>query len=309
MNKINLDLEKQKIDYKWNAATIINSLFIIVYILVYFCLEDKFEYEDSDYNQVFSEEISISTVRELKGNINELVNKNKILKEKIDELIKDKKELQDKILVINRNKDSSTKKNLGKNCENIITTENENASFIKEKEILEKKIFDINKEKDILKNEKVNLEKKIIKIRNEKNYFLKEKDNLEKKIIDITNERDNFKKVIDDISKEKENSKKDSAESINGRVKYTILPIKPGDIIMSINFVSIGVQDINNFSLVCKNTDLFITEEERLYENFPKYKKEHTYFEVNAKKIKRFQTLDVNGIKNNDVIYMFVIEQ
>jgi len=144
---------------------------------------------------------------------------------------------------------------------------------LKKKKFLEKKIFDINKEKDILKNEKVNLEKKIIKIRNEKNYFLKEKDNLEKKIIDITNERDNFKKVIDDISKEKENSKKDSAESINGRVKYTILAIKPGDIIMSINFVSIGVQDINNFSLVCKNTDLFITEEERLYENFPKYKK------------------------------------
>lgn len=134
--------------------------FFIVYILVYFCLEDKFEYEDSDYNQVFSEEISISTVRELKGNINELVNKNKILKEKIDELIKDKIEPQDKILVINSNKDSSTKKNLG---ENIITTENENAFFIKEKEILEKKIFDINKEKDILKNEKVNLEKKLLK--------------------------------------------------------------------------------------------------------------------------------------------------
>ena len=160
MNKINFDLEKQKIDYKWNAATIINSLFIIVYVLVYFCLEDKFEYEDSDHNQVFSEEISISTVRELKGNINELVNKNKILKEKIDELIKDKIEPQDKILVINSNKDSSTKKNLG---ENIITTENENAFFIKEKEILEKKIFDINKEKDILKNEKVNLEKKLLK--------------------------------------------------------------------------------------------------------------------------------------------------
>ena len=68
-------------------------------------------------------------------------------------------------------------------------------------------------------------------------------------------------------------------------------------------------QEISNFSLVCKNTDIFISQEERLYESYPQYKNEDTYFEANGKRIKRFKTLDENGIKNNDVICMFVIEQ
>ena len=60
-------------------------------------------------------------------------------------------------------------------------------------------------------------------------------------------------------------------------------------------------QEISNFSLVCKNTDIFISQEERLYESYPQYKNEDTYF-------KRFKTLDENGIKNKDVIYMFIIQ-
>ena len=77
---------------------------------------------------------------------------------------------------------------------------------------------------------------------------------------------------------------------------------------MCINFVSMGRQDINNYGLVCKNTDLFVRTEERLYEDFPQFKNYETYFEVNGKRIKRFQTLSENNIKDKNVINLFIIE-
>lgn len=76
---------------------------------------------------------------------------------------------------------------------------------------------------------------------------------------------------------------------------------------MSINFVSMANQDIINYSLPCKNTDLFARLEEKLYKDYPKYKDQETFFEVNARRIKRFKTLKENKIKNNDVISLFVI--
>ena len=91
--------------------------------------------------------------------------------------------------------------------------------------------------------------------------------------------------------------------------KYKITSINPGEEIISINFVSMGVNDIGHYSLVCKTTDLFIREEERLYEKFPQFKKYETFFEVNGKRIKRFQTLNENKIKDNDVVNIFIIEE
>ena len=44
------------------------------------------------------------------------------------------------------------------------------------------------------------------------------------------------------------------------------------------------------------------------YDDFPQFKKYETYFEVQSKRIKRFQTLEENNIKNNDVINMFIID-
>ena len=78
---------------------------------------------------------------------------------------------------------------------------------------------------------------------------------------------------------------------------------------MSINFVSMGNNDIGHYSLVCKNTDLFIREEERLYEDFPNFKKYEVYFEANGKRIKRFQTLSENKLKDKDIINIFIIEE
>ena len=78
---------------------------------------------------------------------------------------------------------------------------------------------------------------------------------------------------------------------------------------MCINFVSMGNQDISNYSLVCKNTDLFVKLEQMLNNEFPYLKEQEPYFLVNGGRIKRFKTLDENEIKNNDIISIFLIDE
>ena len=84
--------------------------------------------------------------------------------------------------------------------------------------------------------------------------------------------------------------------------------VRPGDKLFSVNFVSMGFQDINNYSLVCKNTDIFVKLEEKLNNDYPQLKDKETYFIVNGNRIKRFKTLDENNIKSNDVINLFLID-
>ena len=77
---------------------------------------------------------------------------------------------------------------------------------------------------------------------------------------------------------------------------------------MAVNFVSMANQDIINYNVICKNTDLFVDIEKKLYQDFPKYKDLETYFQVGARKINRFRTIEENNIKNNDVISVFIID-
>ena len=84
--------------------------------------------------------------------------------------------------------------------------------------------------------------------------------------------------------------------------------LRPGEKIMTINFVSMGTQEIGHYSLPCKNTDLFIRLEEKLNHDHPDLKNYETYFEVGTRRIKRFKTLDENKIKSNDIISIFINE-
>ena len=70
-----------------------------------------------------------------------------------------------------------------------------------------------------------------------------------------------------------------------------------------------GFQDIGHYSLVCKNTDLFVRLEEKLNNDYPELLKDkETYFIVNTRRIKRFKTLDENQIKGNDIINVFLYD-
>ena len=87
-----------------------------------------------------------------------------------------------------------------------------------------------------------------------------------------------------------------------------ITSIKPGEKIIAVNFLSMGNQDIINYCLPCKNTDLFVRLEEKLYQDFPQFKDYETYFEVKTRRIKRFKTIDENKINCNDIISVFIID-
>ena len=95
---------------------------------------------------------------------------------------------------------------------------------------------------------------------------------------------------------------------LNKKNDNSVTSIKPGERIITVNFISMGTQDIMNYSLICKNTELFVRLEERLYEDFPQFKNYETFFEVNTRRIKRFKTLDENNIKSKDLINIFTVD-
>ena len=142
------------------------------------------------------------------------------------------------------------------------------------------------------------------------NTILKEKLNkLNMDINNIQDLKDKIKSLEKELNKKNEEIQQLLSQNNNNQSNYEITSIHPGEKIMCINFVSLSNQDINNYGLVCKNTDLFIRAEERLYEDFPQFKKYETYFEANGKRIKRFQTLSENNIKDKNVINLFIIEE
>ena len=93
------------------------------------------------------------------------------------------------------------------------------------------------------------------------------------------------------------------------RNKNIITSIKQDEKILGVNFVSMGTNDIGHFNLVCKNVELFVRLEERLYAKFPQFKNYEKFFEVNGRRIKRFKTLDENKIESNDIINIFIMEE
>ena len=142
------------------------------------------------------------------------------------------------------------------------------------------------------------------------NTILKEKLNkLNMDINNIQDLKDKIKSLEKELNKKNEEIQQLLSQNNNNQSNYEITSIHPGEKIMCINFVSMSNQDINNYGLVCKKTDLFIRAEERLYEDFPQFKKYETYFEANGKRIKRFQTLSENNIKDKNVINLFIIEE
>jgi len=189
-----------------------------------------------------------------------------------------------------------------KNCSEKITLQLNNINYL-----LNGVNDDINKVNDKiinLSNDYTNNGMiKILQSRiNEFNRKLNELKNENKLLIDKNNDLQNinneYKSKIKKLESEKD--KKNDKKQLNS--------FKNSDKIISVNFISIARQDIGHYSLVCKDTDLLVRLEERLYEDFPQFKNYDNYFEVNCKRILRFKTLAENGIKNNDVINVFTID-
>ena len=77
------------------------------------------------------------------------------------------------------------------------------------------------------------------------------------------------------------------------------------------NLISVIFQSLDkkvHCSIICKKTDLFINVESSLYKKHPEYLESEQYFIANGKKINKFKTLNENGIKDNDIIILYVNE-
>ena len=70
--------------------------------------------------------------------------------------------------------------------------------------------------------------------------------------------------------------------------------------IISIRFSS-NFQKIN-YSISCKILDNFIELEKKLFQKYPELKSQNASYTINGKTIKKYDTLDKNGIKNGDLI-------
>ena len=166
-------------------------------------------------------------------------------------------------------------------------------NYLSEINSLKQQLNEEKKKNEILSNENKKLKSIITNLNDEINK-LKQYEQKNR----LLQEEINKKNI--EIQKYKSDNNKDFDEGITS--------IRPGEKIISINFVSMGNQYIGNYALICKNTDLFVRLEERLYNDFPDFKNYETYFENKTKRIKRFKTLDENEIKNKDVINVFTVD-
>ena len=198
---------------------------------------------------------------------------------------------------------------------NLITNEK------KEKEVLpddnyNKNNKEIDKLNNLLKEEKLkneNLSKKNeilekeLKKEKDENKLIKEKLKqldleLSKKIKELDIEKnknhENFNNLNNiNIIKDKE------INELKEKLSRYPFELNEGEKMMTINFISDN-QKISNFSLICKNTDIFNNIEKRLYEEFQEFYGSENYFTIHGNKINKFKSLDENNIKNNDVIIL-----
>ena len=81
--------------------------------------------------------------------------------------------------------------------------------------------------------------------------------------------------------------------------------LKKGEQLYSIVFLSSDYHIVNNFSLICKNTDPFSKIEQTLYDKFPLLKETDNNFNlVNGIVVNRYKTLEENNIRSGDVIQL-----
>ena len=140
-------------------------------------------------------------------------------------------------------------------------------------------------------------------------YQLNDEKNKNQTYINTINSLNETISLLKQQLNDEKNKNKNNFQNMNQQNNAReITYINPGEKIMTINFVSQGNQDITNYSLACKNTDLFVRLEEILYQDYPKFKDYETYFMVKARKILRFKTIDENKIDNNDMISIFIAE-
>ena len=140
------------------------------------------------------------------------------------------------------------------------------------------------------------LEKEIIEMDNKitVNDEIKDKINLENQIYNNDSKEILISKLIE---REKENKEL--------KIKLSRYPfeLNEGEKLICINFMT-NDQKLKNYSIICKNTDKFITIEYKLYEDNPEFFETENYFISNGIKIDKNKSLEENNIYHNDVVIL-----
>ena len=71
---------------------------------------------------------------------------------------------------------------------------------------------------------------------------------------------------------------------------------------IAINFISLDEKI--NYPMKCKSNDIFLKAEEILYYEYPEYNNKNLIFTLKGKVINKNETLEKNGIKNGDSIFL-----
>ena len=101
---------------------------------------------------------------------------------------------------------------------------------------------------------------------------------------------------------------KDNNKNNNLNMSISSFHRELGEKILSINFMTLGSQDIGHYSIPCKNTQRFNIILEQLYTDFPQFRYKKLMFMLNAKPIENLnRTIEELGIKSNDIISIMII--
>ena len=170
---------------------------------------------------------------------------------------------------------------------NIIELNNELSKVKEKNQFLENEL-------DNEKNKNKKLEKIIYELKN------KIKENQKHNNISIK-EIEKESLYITILEKDKEISE------LKNKLSRFPFELNEGEQLMVINFKSVD-QYLLNYSVVCKNTDIFNKIENKLYEDNPHYYRTENYFTVHGNKIHKNKSLEFNTIKNNDIIILNVLD-
>ena len=102
------------------------------------------------------------------------------------------------------------------------------------------------------------------------------------------------------------NENKKEIEELKEKLSRYPFELLPGEKMICIFFISTS-HDIQ-YSVICKNTDIFVNLELKLYREYPKYSENENYFTVNGNKINKYKSLEENKIKDNDIILLNQVE-
>ena len=206
-----------------------------------------------------------------------IINENKKLKEELNIYKKENENLQNKI-------------NKLQNDNNKLNNE-----LIKANKIISK--FNNNQNNNIDINNKINNLNEMIKMKDniindlKKQLEKKEHNNLKSQLIQNNNQNNNetieLYKRIDELNK---------------KLKRYPINLEENEKLISVIFTSIDEKA--HYSIICKNTDTINKLEAELYNEYPEYSETDNYFLCKGQVINKFKTLEVNHIKNGDIILL-----